>query len=68
MKLIGAAIVKNKISGLGVLKKKIIGSGRLKSLAPEIVACTPYNLIDGGFPGTVYEDINGFNLIDGGAL
>jgi len=28
--------------------------------------CPQYNLIDGGQPQTIYVDINGFNLINGG--
>lgn len=67
MKLIGTGQIIRQIEGVGILKNKILGSGRLKSLAPTTAPCTPYDLIDGGAPDTVYTPINGFNLIDGGS-
>lgn len=68
MKLIGTATILKELSGIGFVSRLVVGRATLKTLSPEtpIVDCPEYDLIDGGFPGTVYAPINGFNLIDGG--
>lgn len=43
--------------GVSMSQTPILGTGGV---------CTPYDLIDGGAPGTIYTPIDGFNLISGG--
>lgn len=66
MKYIAKALIKNKISASAQVKNKITIAVNFKTQSPISQPCPQYNLIDGGYPDTIYIDINGFNLIDGG--
>jgi hypothetical protein len=63
MKYIAQAKVSKKIVINLQLRKKITANVRI--LTGGGGECPLYDLIDGGKPDTVYEPINGFNLIDG---
>jgi hypothetical protein len=68
MNYVASASVKKNIYVTASTKNKISVSVAFKTLSPEVAECPEYDLIDGGFPNTIYSPINGFNLIDGGTL
>ena len=66
MKYTATAIIKFSIVASATIKNKINATAIIKTLSPISTPCPQYNLIDGGQPQTIYVDINGFNLINGG--
>jgi hypothetical protein len=67
MQIKATAIIDRIIYGSASVDRIIHGSALLLTLSPTgggII--TQYNLIDGGAPNTVYNPINGFDLISGG--
>jgi len=66
MKYTATAVIKSYISISALVKNKINATDTINTLSPISQPCPQYNLIDGGTPQTLYIDINGFNLINGG--
>jgi hypothetical protein len=66
MKYTATAVIKFSIVATASIKDKINATAIIKTLSPVSTPCPQYNLIDGGQPQTIYIDINGFNLINGG--
>jgi len=66
MRLTGTATIQKVVFGIATVNKRISATVTLRTLSPVGSVCPEYDLIDGGFPNTVYVPINGFDLIEGG--